>query len=135
MGRPLPEYGLTFSVHPNDIRPGSGQPWIVSEVYVGEIIARAFPTIFPRSQYIADIMVQQRTIVGRLIANVAFHEALHNKLEPRQPSGFDMHSLGGIAAGGNALHENLTTATRNLMRQRLHQNLERQYVFGVNQLS
>jgi hypothetical protein len=130
-GQPLPEFGLTFTVRPNDIQPGSGAPWVVSEVYVGEIMRRAFAGMFPRNRYMANFMNEQQNRVGALIAETAFHEALHNKLDPNRPRGWDMHSLGGLAAGTGA---NMNRATRNMMIQRLHQRLERQYVPGTNQL-
>jgi hypothetical protein len=135
MGQPLPEFGLTFAVWPDHIRAGSGSPWMISEVYVGEIIRRAFPGLFPRSPRIADWMARQRTDVGRLIAEVAFHEALHNKIDANRTDGFSIHTQGGLASGVDGLaRTNMMGITRNQMTQRLHQNLVQQYVIGSQRL-
>jgi hypothetical protein len=131
-GRPLPEFGLTFTVTPAHVPGNTGAPWTASEVYVDEICARGFPTLFPRYPRQADWPQQVRDEVGRMIGRTAFHEAMHNRIDAAHREGWDMHTLGGLATSGA---NDATPANIAAFAAQLHRTRPRQYHHGRDRLA
>jgi len=136
VGGGLPEDGLTFTVQPNDIRLHAGPPWTVSEVYVSVMLARDFPGTSPRSPSLAGWVANMHDRIGCQIANVAFHEGMHNKIDPAHTGNWNMHTSGG---GGLAVNtgSNIAATTGNLSQfaAQLFRVAPRQYVHLQDRLS
>lgn len=52
--------------------------------------------------------------VGGMCGNMAFHEAMHNKVDPTQRAGFDLHNGGGGGLAAASISDTTTATTANL---------------------
>ncbi|MGD8451084.1 MAG: hypothetical protein PVJ57_04645 [Phycisphaerae bacterium] len=96
----------------------------VSEVFT-DIMLRAMPSI----DQAANRSELLRTRYGFGLAGMAYHEAMHDKIDPFQGEGWDLHSSGGggLARGNLGWNDTHTQRNIDLMAQRIYQT-RHQYI-------
>ncbi|MFH1746445.1 MAG: hypothetical protein ABIG44_05305 [Planctomycetota bacterium] len=124
---------------PDTDGPDARRSTSVSEVFT-DIMRAAIPADPAATNYRPDLL---RNRVGFGIAGMAFHEAMHNKIDPfktewgeRQspPRTWDLHSQGGggLAVGNFGWDQAHTSANINLMGQYIYRR-RRQYILQPSQ--
>lgn len=111
-----------------DNTPPASNGTSVSEVFT-DIVLRAIPSIDQATNR-SELL---RTRYGFGLAGMAFHEAMHNKIDPFQPAGWDLHTSGGggLAVVNLGWNQAYTQANINLMGQRINR-ARRQYILPAS---